>query len=81
MSSIGAGGMGEVYRAEDRRLGRSVAIKTLPADKLADEERKRRFLGEARAASALNHPNIVVLHDIAEADGAEIGCFSRGPFS
>ena len=70
-SSLGAGGMGEVYRAEDTRLGRSVAVKTLPADKLADEERKRRFLGEARAASALNHPNIVVLHDIAEADGAE----------
>ena len=63
--------MGEVYRAEDTRLGRSVAVKTLPTDKLADPERKRRFLDEARAASALNHPNIVVLHDIAHADGAE----------
>ena len=71
LSSLGAGGMGEVYRAEDTRLGRVVAIKTLPADKLADHERRRRFLDEARAASALNHPNIVVMHDIAESQGVE----------
>ena len=63
--------MGEVYRAEDTRLGRAVAVKTLPAERLADPERKRRFLGEARAASALNHPNIVVVHDIAQAEGVD----------
>jgi eukaryotic-like serine/threonine-protein kinase len=62
---IGAGGMGEVFRAKDTRLHRTVAIKILPRDKIADVERKRRFLREARAASALNHPNIVTLHDIA----------------
>ena len=62
---IGAGGMGEVYKARDTRLHRTVAIKVLPHDKVADPERKRRFLQEARAASALNHPNIVTLHDIA----------------
>src|SRR5437016_3737521 len=57
--------MGEVYRALDTRLHRTVAIKILPHDKLADADRKRRFLQEARAASALMHPNIVVLHDIS----------------
>src|SRR5580704_16338745 len=65
LAPIGAGGMGEVYRALDTRLRRTVAIKILPHDKLADSERKRRFLQEARAASALMHPNIVVLHDIS----------------
>jgi tRNA A-37 threonylcarbamoyl transferase component Bud32/Tfp pilus assembly protein PilF len=65
---IGAGGMGEVYRAFDTRLHRTVAIKILPHDKLADADRKRRFLLEARAASALMHPNIVVLHDISSDD-------------
>ena len=62
---LGAGGMGEVYRATDTRLHRTVAIKILPREKVADPERKKRFLQEARAASALNHPNIVTLHDIA----------------
>src|SRR5262249_50748679 len=66
---IGAGGMGQVFRATDTRLHRTVAIKILPYDKVADPERKRRFLQEARAASALNHPNIVTLHDIAS-DGS-----------
>ena len=56
ISPIGAGGMGEVYKARDARLERFVAIKVLPADKLTDPERKRRFVQEARAASALNHP-------------------------
>src|SRR5437879_4427962 len=65
LGPIGAGGMGEVYRALDTRLHRTVAIKILPHDKLADADRKRRFLQEARAASALMHPNIVVLHDIS----------------
>ncbi len=64
LSLLGAGGMGVVYRARDTRLNRSVAIKVLPADKVSDPERKRRFIQEARAASALNHPNIITLHDI-----------------
>ncbi len=63
--------MGEVFQAKDPRLNRLVAIKVLPADKVADPERKRRFIQEARAASALTHPNIVTLHDIAAADGAD----------
>src|ERR1041385_2589318 len=71
LSPIGAGGMGEVFRAKDTRLGRIVAIKVLPHDKVADPERKRRFLQEARAASALNHPNIVTLHDIASDGGLD----------
>jgi serine/threonine protein kinase/Tol biopolymer transport system component len=70
-AKLGAGGMGEVYRATDTRLHRTVAIKVLPHDKVADPERKRRFLQEARAASALNHPNIVTLHDIASDNGID----------
>src|SRR5262249_8198584 len=62
---LGAGGMGEVYRAFDTRLHRTVAIKVLPRDKFQDPERKRRFLQEARAGSALIHQNIVTLHDIS----------------
>src|SRR6266446_7310153 len=68
---IGAGGMGEVFRATDTRLHRTVAIKILPRDKVADPERRRRFMQEARAASALNHPNIVTLHDIASDSGVD----------
>ncbi|MGP0071233.1 MAG: protein kinase domain-containing protein [Bryobacteraceae bacterium] len=62
---IGEGGMGLVFKARDTELNRSVAIKVLPADRLADPERKRRFLQEAKAASLLNHPNIVTVHGIA----------------
>jgi Tol biopolymer transport system component/tRNA A-37 threonylcarbamoyl transferase component Bud32 len=63
--------MGEVFQATDTRLHRTVAIKILPRDKVADPERKKRFLQEARAASALNHPNIVTLHDIASDAGVD----------
>ena len=70
-SSLGAGGMGEVYRATDTRLHRTVAIKILPRDKSVDPERRRRFLQEARAASALNHPNIVTIHDISNDQGID----------
>src|SRR5271169_5087846 len=68
---IGAGGMGEVFRATDTRLHRTVAIKILPRAKVADPERKKRFLQEARAASALNHHNIITLHDIASDKGVD----------
>jgi Tol biopolymer transport system component/tRNA A-37 threonylcarbamoyl transferase component Bud32 len=71
LALIGAGGMGEVYRATDTRLHRTVAIKILPREKVADAERKKRFLQEARAASALNHPNIITLHDIAHDSGVD----------
>jgi serine/threonine protein kinase/Flp pilus assembly protein TadD len=68
---IGAGGMGVVYRAEDTHLDRIVAIKVLPADAVADPERRRRFVQEAKAASALNHANIIHVYDIGSADGID----------
>jgi serine/threonine protein kinase len=70
LSPIGAGGMGEVFRARDARLGREVAIKVLPASFSSDPERLRRFEQEARAAGALNHPNITSVHDIGSHEGA-----------
>jgi len=66
---IGAGGMGEVYRAHDRRLHRDVAVKVLPLAVAADRDRLRRFEQEAHAVAALNHPNILALYDIGEASG------------
>jgi tRNA A-37 threonylcarbamoyl transferase component Bud32/predicted esterase len=68
---IGKGGMGVVYKARDTHLDRSVAIKVLPTEAVADTERKRRFVQEAKAASALNHPNIITIHDISQADGVD----------
>ena len=68
---LGAGGMGEVYKARDTRLNRTVAIKVLPAFGADDAERRRRFLQEARAASALKHPNIITVHDILSEGGRD----------
>jgi eukaryotic-like serine/threonine-protein kinase len=70
IAPLGAGGMGEVYRARDARLGREVALKVLPESFSRDAERLRRFEQEARAVAALNHPNILAIHDIGEDHGA-----------
>ena len=72
LEKIGEGGMGRVYKARDTRLERFVAIKLLPEARLADPERRARFIQEAKAASALNHPNIVTIHDIAEQNGESL---------
>ena len=69
LSALGAGGMGEVYRARDPKLDREIAIKVLPSDMAANAERRERFEREAKAVAALNHPNIVTIHSIEESDG------------
>src|SRR4026208_2001274 len=69
LTPLGAGGMGEVYRAMDTRLGREIALKVLPDDVARDAEHLARFEREARIVASLNHPNIVTLHSIEEADG------------
>src|SRR5262247_898264 len=69
VSCLGKGGMGEVYRARDTKLDRTMALKILPADLSTDAERMRRFIREAKAASALNHPNVAHIYEIGEAEG------------
>ena len=67
-SKLGAGGMGEVFLAQDTRLERKAAIKFLPAELAADPERRQRFLIEAKAASALNHPHVCIVYDVGETE-------------
>jgi len=69
LAPVGAGGMGEVYRARDPRIGREVAVKVLPAAATSEPERQRRFEQEARAAGVLNHPNVLAVHDVGRHDG------------
>src|SRR2546427_8205538 len=71
VSLLGSGGMGEVYLAHDEKLDRKIALKLLPSHFTTNEERLRRFQQEARAASALNHPNIITIHELVEIDGQQ----------
>src|SRR5438128_11966989 len=69
LEPLGAGGMGAVYKALDEKLHREVALKLLPADAVTHDDRRRRFLQEARAASRLNHPHILTVYEVGEANG------------
>lgn len=71
VAPLGAGGMGEVYRGRDSRIGREVAIKILPRELLENDDRRRRFEQEARAAGSLNHPNLLVIHDLGTHEGQQ----------
>src|SRR5215468_1661767 len=71
LEKLGEGGMGVVYKARDTHLDRFVAIKVLPAERVTDPDRKRRFIQEAKAASSLNHSNIVTIYDIDQVDGVD----------
>src|SRR5580700_3477197 len=71
LAQIGAGGMGHVYKARDTRLDRIVAIKVLPSGQNTDPERKQRFRQEAKAASSLNHPDIITIYDIGSENGVD----------
>src|SRR6202042_2601160 len=64
LEKLGSGGMGDIYKAQDSKLNRFVAVKVLTSAATGDPERRRRFIQEAQAASALNHPNIITIHDI-----------------
>src|SRR5512147_290431 len=75
LSPLGAGGMGEVYRARDPRIGREVAVKVIASEKAPDPARVRRFADEARAAGSLSHPNVLVVFDVGEADGSPYVAF------
>ncbi len=71
LEPLGEGGMGVVYKARDARLGRCVAVKVLPAGKASDPERRQRFVQEAKAASALNHPNVLTVHEVGTERGVD----------
>jgi|SRR5437867_2729101 len=71
LEKLGEGGMGVVFKAHDTHLDRFAAIKVLPAEKVTDPERKRRFVQEAKAASALHHPNIITIYDIDQTNGVD----------
>ena len=70
LEKIGEGGMGVVYKAVDEKLGRNVALKVLQQDAVGDENRRLRFMREARAAAAVTHPHIATIHEIDEAEGS-----------